>query len=105
MSAKDVDRSENILKNQSLVKEGFEIDNSLKDNSAGSEDINRLLQQVEMKISSNLMRVLGMYRTTLLATSHIKLLSSTVIAAEKHLLHPVKKIAPVIHLFCLMVDL
>ena len=47
VSAKDVDRSENILKIQSLVKEGFEIDNSLKEKLDGSEDVNTLLQQVK----------------------------------------------------------
>ena len=40
-----------LLKIQSLDKEGFEIDTSLKENINGSEDINSLLQQVKMKIN------------------------------------------------------
>ena len=46
ISAKDVSFSENILKIQSLVKEGFNIDSSLKVNEKFEEATEKLLNDV-----------------------------------------------------------
>lgn len=50
VSAKDVGRSENILKVKSLIKEGFDIKEFLTTNEHDSEDKSNMLKDVECKI-------------------------------------------------------
>ena len=50
VSIKDVMRSENILKMKSLVKEGFNIDPSLKENGKCEEATAKLLEDVEFTL-------------------------------------------------------
>ena len=47
VSIKDAMRSENILKIKSLVKEGFDIDPSLKEDGKCEEATAKLLEDVE----------------------------------------------------------
>ena len=50
VSMKDVSRSENILKIKSLVKEGFNIDQSLKVDNVENEAVQQFLKDVELVI-------------------------------------------------------